>query len=653
MKNEYILALDIGTRTVIGLLCRLTNLGEVSVEHYQVEWHPQRAMLDGQIHDVGQVSAVLIRIKEALEEMAGKTLEGAAIAAAGRALSTLRVTEQLEFAASREIEQQDIQQLEVKALVSAREAMAQKTSALYCVGFSPVCYFLDDSTIANPLGQRGRSIGIEIIATFLPRVVVDSLFSAVAKAGLTVESLTLEPIAAMAVAIPPELRLLNLALADIGAGTSDISISRGGTIVSYGMVDMAGDEVTEAIAQHYLLDFNSAEKVKIQLSKHEVIEFTDVLGNDCQESRESILAIIDPVVDKLARELSTVIKQNNGGVSPAALFCAGGGSLTPTLRERLARYLGLPLDRVGIRTREHVDGIRFSGEELRGPEIITPLGIAITALKPKGDNFIRIWINGQEVTLLQMQTATVAHALMHCGLDMEAVAGADYPLQFELNGSKREVRGHLGQAGKIKVNDLTAKLDTPLQPGDRVEVTPGGRGTGPMMTLASLAEEFSLPQLLINSSRKDIPLVQMINGLPCHPDTPIQQGDRVEIRPPKNLGELSTLMDIDLREVVITVDGAVADWNTLVDSDSVIAITRGKPALTLPQDENIVVTVNGQNVSLPLERSMLAYALAQADIKHSGEAKGNLVITINGNDAEYTTLLNTGDKVEVFWAPKV
>ena len=151
MNCDSFLALDIGTRTVIGLLCRLTDSGEVVVEQHHIEWHPQRAMLDGQIHDVAQVSAVLARTKEALEEKAGCSLEGAAIAAAGRALTTLKVTERLAFPVPGEIEQGDIEQLEVKALAAAKETMAQKTASLYCIGFSPVAYYLDDLPIANPL----------------------------------------------------------------------------------------------------------------------------------------------------------------------------------------------------------------------------------------------------------------------------------------------------------------------------------------------------------------------------------------------------------------------------------------------------------------------------------------------------------------------
>ncbi len=58
------------------------------------------------------------------------------------------------------------------------------------------------------------------------------------------------------------MRRLNVALVDIGAGTSDIAITNLGTVIAYGMVPIAGDEVTEAISDHYLLDFPLAEKAK-------------------------------------------------------------------------------------------------------------------------------------------------------------------------------------------------------------------------------------------------------------------------------------------------------------------------------------------------------------------------------------------------------
>ena len=93
---------------------------------------------------------------------------------------------------------------------------------------------------------------------------VDGLYAAVGQAGLSVANMTLEPIAAINVAIPENYRMLNIALVDVGAGTSDISITRDGSIIAYGMIPHAGDELTEVIVQHFLVDFNMAESIKLQ-----------------------------------------------------------------------------------------------------------------------------------------------------------------------------------------------------------------------------------------------------------------------------------------------------------------------------------------------------------------------------------------------------
>ncbi len=96
---------------------------------------------------------------------------------------------------------------------------------------------------------------MELIATFLPRVVVTGLFAVLQKAGLEPASLTLEPIAALEICVPPSgMRQLNLALVDIGAGTADIALVRRGRVFAYAMAPVAGDEITDTLCRQYLLD---------------------------------------------------------------------------------------------------------------------------------------------------------------------------------------------------------------------------------------------------------------------------------------------------------------------------------------------------------------------------------------------------------------
>lgn len=177
-----------------------------------------------------------------------------------------------------------------------------KESAYYCAGYSTVSQSVEDEQLSRISGQRGKKIGVEVIATFLPRTVVDGLLSVLEKVGLKMQSLTLEPIAAGQAAIPQDMRRMNLALVDIGAGTSDIALTNEGTFFSFGMVPMAGDEITEAICTHYLLDFQEGEDVKRRLSTDTEFIFSNFFGQETISNKEDIEELIQPCVHELAKK---------------------------------------------------------------------------------------------------------------------------------------------------------------------------------------------------------------------------------------------------------------------------------------------------------------------------------------------------------------
>src|SRR5699024_1519646 len=118
----------------------------------------------------------------------------------------------------------------------------------------------------------------EIITTFLPKVVIESLLAALERADLNMKALTLEPIAAIHVLVPQSMRRLNVALIDIGAGMSDIANSSDGTVTAYCMITVAENKFTEAISDTYLLDFKEVERVKQQVINEKSSIAHDILG---------------------------------------------------------------------------------------------------------------------------------------------------------------------------------------------------------------------------------------------------------------------------------------------------------------------------------------------------------------------------------------
>ncbi len=212
------------------------------------------------------------------------------MAAAGRALRTERGEYCLELSAPEIVKGERISQLELEAVAAAERTLQDKEQEqrMFLVGYTVTQLRLDHYPMTSLEGHTGQVLEAAVVATFLPSEVVDSLYAVMVEAGLEVASLTLEPIAALNAAIPEDIRLLNLALVDIGAGTTDIALCRDGGVVGYTMATVAGDEITEALMRACLVDYHTAERIKMQLGKGAPISFEDVVGVEQSCSDEEI-----------------------------------------------------------------------------------------------------------------------------------------------------------------------------------------------------------------------------------------------------------------------------------------------------------------------------------------------------------------------------
>ena len=101
-ESELVYALDIGTRSVIGILGRREGerMRVLAVEKQQ---HAKRTMMDGQIEDIGQVARVVADVTQRLERTVQRKLVRASVAAAGRALRTERGKAELELTAPEQV----------------------------------------------------------------------------------------------------------------------------------------------------------------------------------------------------------------------------------------------------------------------------------------------------------------------------------------------------------------------------------------------------------------------------------------------------------------------------------------------------------------------------------------------------------------------
>ncbi|MCM1087682.1 MAG: rod shape-determining protein [Muribaculaceae bacterium] len=568
IPGQLVFGLDIGTRSIVGTVGYRTG-ERFHVVAQCIREHETRAMLDGQIHDIHKVGATISEVKACLEEKTGRTLKDVCIAAAGRVLRTITTDIECEFAGEKEVNGEDIYALDSMGVEKAYEEF-QKTNdtelKFYCVGYSVVRYYLNRYAITNLEGHKAKVIGADIIATFLPDDVVDGLYKAVGLAGLEVANLTLEPIAAIQVAIPEMYRMLNIALVDVGAGTSDISITKDGSIIAYGMIPIAGDSLTEVVAKHCLVDFKTAESIKREAEEKESIEYKDIMGLSQTISREKILEVAAPVLEDMAKQVSDKIKELNGGKSVSAVFVVGGGGKLQGYTQKLAEELDIQKERVAVRGEEVMQQIVFYEEDAKKDSLmVTPIGICLSFYE-QSNNFVFIYFNEQRIKLYDNNRLAVVDAAMQAEFANDGLfPKRGQALTFSVNGKTRIIRGSLGEAAVITVNGAEADIYTPIHANDQVRVIESTAGEPAALDINQLPEFGATMWVEVNEKKVELPKFAMVNGQLQSGYYSIQENDEIEFLNYYTVRQIAEFMDVIVnKELNIYVNNKLADMETKV-----------------------------------------------------------------------------------------
>ena len=515
--DNMIFALDIGTRSIIGMV-GVVEEDKVKIIAIEKEEHTERAMVDGQIENIEKVSTLAKKVKKRLEDKVHAKLKRVSVAAAGRALRTSRVDYEMVLQGPQIIDDEVINRLEAGAISKAEaqfdaENEAQEdTRRFYLVGYTVCQYYLDQYMISSLKDHRGKHIKVDLIATFLPSEVVESLYTTMNKIGLEVASITLEPIAAINAAIPENLRLLNLVIVDIGAGTSDIAACTGGSVTGYTMATIAGDEITESIMKEFLVDFMTAENMKAQIEQQEEVVFTDILGFERKCSREEIFRCIQGMSESLCMEIAEKVLEVNGS-APSALFLAGGGSKLAGLRDGLTAALEMDQNRVAIAGNNFRTNAFSDEYDLNNPEYATPLGIAISSgLNMINDSF-RVTLNEKSAKLFRSGSFTVMNLLMMNGYGFQDMLGrSGASVSVRINGKRKVFYGMAAQPASLFINKKEGRLSDIVRAGDHIEFVPAVQGLSAKPCVRDVEGAAECLELTLN-------------GQPADLETPLKNGD--------------------------------------------------------------------------------------------------------------------------------
>ncbi|BBF42570.1 cell division protein FtsA [Lachnospiraceae bacterium KM106-2] len=698
-QDDYVFGLDIGTRSIVGTVGYRDASGRFKVAAQAIREHETRAMLDGQIHNIEAVANTIADVKQRLEQQLDCKLKDVCIAAAGRVLKTVTVNAKIDFDSETVIDDEGIHSLELVGVQNAYDKLKEQVDDekfnFYCVGYTVIKYYLNEFEMLALEGHKATSIGCELLATFLPEEVIDGLYSAVARAGLEVTNLTLEPIAAIQVAIPEKFRLLNLALVDVGAGTSDICITQDGSITAYGMIPFAGDEITECILKRYLVDFDTAEEIKRKCLTEESITFNDIMGLPMTISKDDVLETVDSVVRNITRNVAEKIKELNGGKSVSAVFVVGGGGKISSFVTTLSEYLDLPKERVALRGEEVLKEVDFADDTIKKDSLlVTPIGICLNYYEQK-NNFIYVSVNDERVKLYDNSKLTVMDALMQAGFtNAHVFPRRGHSIEYMLNGHKRMARGELGEAAVIKVNGVESGMTNSIYKNDRIEIEVSTAGEDAKYEIRQIPEFHSTIRIQINGQYVECPKYAEVNGNLASEYYHIQDGDEITIRNYNTLAQVLGFMDLPYtsgievnnivageeepvyaefviryplysqeakEEVVPALDSDYDLYEPEVEEveevveDQIEALSEEKSAQvdTKPTDLNedaIMVSINGKETMLQGKKKYIFVDILDVYPFDINEGKGkNLVQDVNGTKADFTSPIKNGDLVRIFW----
>lgn len=682
-QGQLVFGLDIGTRSIVGTVGKMEGgkfhvLAQTSMEH------ETRAMLDGQIHDIGKVGETITYVKEKLEETLERELTDVCIAAAGRVLRTVTTHVEQTFDNEKEVTEEDIYDLSTLGVQKAYEEFQNTNDTdvkFYCVGYTPVRYYMNGYQIGNLEGHKAKTISIDLIGTFLPDDVVDGLYKAVEKASLRVANLTLEPIAAIQVAIPEKFRLLNMALVDVGAGTSDICITKEGTITAYGMIPVAGDSLTEILVQHCLVEFETAEKIKRAIGTVETIEYEDIFGLPQTISSEDALELLRPNVEQMAKQVAEEIKNLNGEKPVSAVFVVGGGGMVSGYTECLAKELEIVKERVAIRGKEVMQSIVFDIEDARKDSMmVTPIGICLSFYE-QSNSFIFVEFNGSRVKLYDNGHLTIADAAVQSSFSNEDLfPKRGKAITYTVNGKQKIARGQVGEACVILKNGEPADMYTQIRNSDRVEVTASTAGEDARLELSAVSEVSEKMEIVVNGMKLTLPKIATVNGENKSLSYELQEGDEIEVHNYYTVAEIAEIVDVPIGGNIL-INEAPAKEDTRVYENFTLSYTVREQAFETvsevnaekhenadtnvksegaePENETEIqsgptsmpLIVNKQQVILTGKESYVFVDVFDAidfDLKRPGGK--NIVTTLNGKAAEYMQELSAGDVIEIYWS---
>lgn len=325
--NQYIVALDVGTEYVKALIGRITDSGAEIVGVGRAHQN----LTDMQAGAVSDIGAVVENCNQALavaEEQAGVSVRTSVIGIAGELVkgttTTVRATRkdpniELDVAEMERIVQLVQQRAEASARKSLAWELGGKQVETRLVNSALVNISIDGYEVTNPIGFKGRDVIVQLYTAFAPMIHISALERVATELDLDLVAVAAEPFAVARSVIGDNPNAnLSAVLMDVGGGTTDIAVINDGGVQGTKMFSIGGRAFTRSIERDLGVDYETAEKLKIDYSTDKEIDRREAVADSLDKACDVWMAGVEVALGEF---------DNLENLPHQVLLCGGGASL--------------------------------------------------------------------------------------------------------------------------------------------------------------------------------------------------------------------------------------------------------------------------------------------------------------------------------------
>ena len=376
--RELIGALDVGTSKVCAMIAEPGEDGRLKI--LGTGQRESRGVRRGFIVDMEKSEIAIREAVEQAERIAGTQVDQvyAGFSAGGFTSNIASVQVAI---GGRQISRADID-----ALLEAGKQSIDPDGRMI-LHATPALYTIDDvNGVKNPRGLHAERLAVDIHVISAEPAPIRNLDLCVRSAHLGVDAIIASPMAAGKACLSEEERELGVALVELGAGVTNVSVFAGGMLVGLKSLAMGGKDITDDIASAFGTRRVEAERIKCfygsamtsPRDNHDMIELAPIAGG--QEGMESVritraqlVGVIRQRLELLTAQVEDALKQFGfAGPYGRQVVLTGGGAELKGIADYAQGVLGRAV-RVG---RPHLPGLP---EAHSGPAFSTLAGLSLVA----------------------------------------------------------------------------------------------------------------------------------------------------------------------------------------------------------------------------------------------------------------------------------